>query len=300
MTELRTKDGDSQPAIFDIAVTPAGRLVAKSVPSDATGAPLFTAENRGHVQIDGQAAGLAMEATMAAALGAILAKLPADPTTGAKQDAVTTAVQNVVSKLSNDPATQTTLAAVLQALGGVVLAAGAAVIGKVGLQVAGQDVSTTNPFPVAGGAPVGSAPVNAPVSGAGVDGGGLKRHILTDTRGATRTAAINPDGTDALTSPQAYPLLSNAAASASGAPQASVRGGDYLWRVEGALGTSVVTLQTLSLDGQTWTAVKKTDGSDLTMTVPGSIGIGIGQGATLRAIVGAGTGAGIYSSLAGL
>lgn len=40
-----------------------------------------------------------------------------------------------------------------------------------------------NPLPVSGAASVGSAPLHPPLSVSGVDGGGLKRHLLTDTAG---------------------------------------------------------------------------------------------------------------------
>lgn len=41
-----------------------------------------------------------------------------------------------------------------------------------------------NPVPVSGAAAVGAAPTSPPLSISGVDGGGLKRHLLTDTLGS--------------------------------------------------------------------------------------------------------------------
>ena len=60
----------------------------------------------------------------------------------------------------------------------------------------------TVPWIVAGQIAVGSVPVNPPVSISGVDGGGLKRHILTDTSGRIEIDTV-----------QSLPLPSNASTS---------------------------------------------------------------------------------------
>lgn len=44
---------------------------------------------------------------------------------------------------------------------------------------------------VSGAAAVGSAPTNPPLSVSGVDGGGLKRHILTDTGGVVQVGGVD-------------------------------------------------------------------------------------------------------------
>lgn len=99
--------------------------------------------------------------------------------------------------------------------------------------------------------------------------------------------------------PQAYTLLSNA--SATGRPVTGIRGGDYIWRVSGTFGGGTATLQTLDLDGTTWINVRnQANTADLTMTAAGSVGVGIGQGATVRVQITGATGASLNSSLAGL
>ena len=48
---------------------------------------------------------------------------------------------------------------------------------------------TGNPVPIAGSAAVGSAPTAPPLSISGVDGSGLKRHLLTDANGIQQVGA---------------------------------------------------------------------------------------------------------------
>lgn len=99
--------------------------------------------------------------------------------------------------------------------------------------------------------------------------------------------------------PQNYPLLRNA--SATGSPVSGIRGGDYIWRVSGTFGGGTATLQALDLDGTTWVNVRNQGNTaDLTMTAAGSVGVGIGQGATVRVLITGATGASLNSSLAGL
>ena len=115
------------------------------------------------------------------------------------------------------------------------------------------------------------------------------------------------DGSHALvmyasgSAPEAYTLLT--AATATGSAVSNVRGGDYLWRVEGTFAGLTATLQFLGLDGTTWKNVRNAAGTaDVTATTESQIGVGIGQGATLRVLL-SGTASGtpnLNSSLAGL
>lgn len=114
-----------------------------------------------------------------------------------------------------------------------------------------------------------------------------------------RIADLSGDPAAPGGAPQAYTLLTNA--SATGAPATGIRGGDYIWRVEGTFGGATVTLQTLGLDGTTWINVRNAaNTADVTATAATSIGIGIGQGASVRAAISGGTGVSINSSLSGL
>lgn len=110
----------------------------------------------------GQADIVASLATLAAAapsdpatqttLTAVLAKLPAGGATATLQGAGNAALAAILDKIIDAPATaqgQSDLGTLLTQLKTqIVLAAGAAVIGKVGLQVAGADLSAINPAPV--------------------------------------------------------------------------------------------------------------------------------------------------------
>jgi hypothetical protein len=108
--------------------------------------------------------------------------------------------------------------------------------------------------------------------------------------------------------PQAYTLLKAATANtgttttAANPFQSAVRGGDYIWSVEGTFGGATVTLQRLGLDGTTWVNVRnQANTADLTLTAAGAVGVGIGQGASVRAQITAATGTtSLNSSLAGL
>lgn len=115
---------------------------------------------------------------------------------------------------------------------------------------------------------------------------------------------LSMDATGALrvsggSAPQSYTLLSNA--SATGNPVSGIRGGDYIWRVSGTFGGGTATLQTLDLDGTTWVNVRNSaNTADVTATTATSIGVGIGQGATVRVAISGATNASLNSSLAGL
>lgn len=120
-------------------------------------------------------------------------------------------------------------------------------------------------------------------------------------QGFARVSTIDPATGLALgaPTPQAYTLLS--AASATGSPVSGIRGGDYIWRVSGTFGGGTATLQTLDLDGTTWVNVRNSaNTADVTATSASSIGVGIGQGATVRVLITGATGASLNSSLAGL
>lgn len=119
--------------------------------------------------------------------------------------------------------------------------------------------------------------------------------------GYTAIASIDP-ATGLLIgapTPQAYRLLTNA--SATGSAVSNVRGGDYVWRVSGTFGGGTATLQTLDFDGTTWVNVRNAaNTADVTATTATSVGVGIGQGATVRVLITGATGASLNSSLAGL
>jgi len=124
-----------------------------------------------------------------------------------------------------------------------------------------------------------------------------------DALGQGYTAVSPIDPTTGLPigapTPQAYTLLRNA--SATGTPVTGIRGGDYIWRVSGTFGGGTATLQTLDLDGTTWVNVRNAaNTADVTATAASSVGVGIGQGATVRVLISGATGASLNSSLAGL
>lgn len=121
---------------------------------------------------------------------------------------------------------------------------------------------------------------------------GQTRPFSLDATGALRVAAAG-------STPQAYTLLTNA--SATGPAVSGIRGGDYIWRVSGNFGGGTATLQTLDLDGVTWVNVRNAaNTADVSATASSSIGVGIGQGATVRVLLSGATGALLNSSLAGL
>ncbi|WP_298967739.1 hypothetical protein [uncultured Methylobacterium sp.] len=104
--------------------------------------------------------------------------------------------------------------------------------------------------------------------------------------------------------PQAYTLLANANAIGPGQGVTGIRGGDYLWRVEGTFSGVTATLQVLGLDGTTWSNLKDSGGADVAFTASGvgafQRGIGAAQGAALRvAVTGSPTGAVLLNSTIG-
>lgn len=98
----------------------------------------------------------------------------------------------------------------------------------------------------------------------------------------------------------AYQLLS--AATATGAGVGSILGGDYVWRAESSnWNGATATLQFLGLDGSTWFPVRNAaNTADVTLTANGQVGVGVGQGSTLRVAITGGPPTAMNSSLAGL
>jgi hypothetical protein len=108
--------------------------------------------------------------------------------------------------------------------------------------------------------------------------------------------------------PQGYTLLKAATTntgttSTTANPFVSgIRGGDYIWLVEGTFGGATATLQRLGLDGVTWVNIRNSaNTADVTATAASSVGVGIGQGATVRVALTGTTGTtSLNSTLAGL
>lgn len=119
-------------------------------------------------------------------------------------------------------------------------------------------------------------------------------------------AIDNPDGSftplvsDPGGTPQVYTLLR--AASVTGAAVASIRGGDYIWRIEGTFSSGVTaTLQYLGLDGTTWKNVRNAaNTADVSATGEAQVPLGIGHGATMRVLIAGTQTTPLNSSLAGL
>lgn len=101
-------------------------------------------------------------------------------------------------------------------------------------------------------------------------------------------------------STKSYALLS--AATATGPAVAGIRGGDYIWRVEGSFSSGVTaTLQYLGLDGTTWkNARNAANTADVSASGEAQVGLGVGQGATLRVLITGTQTTPLNSSLAGL
>lgn len=101
-------------------------------------------------------------------------------------------------------------------------------------------------------------------------------------------------------SQQSYTLLK--AATATGPAVAGVRGGDYIWRIEGTFSSGVTaTLQYLGLDGTTWKNVRNAaNTADVSATGEAQVGLGVGQGATLRVLIAGTQTTPLNSTLAGL
>ncbi|KTR04995.1 hypothetical protein NS365_13265 [Aureimonas ureilytica] len=115
---------------------------------------------------------------------------------------------------------------------------------------------------------------------------------------ATATIAVDGNGEIAAVTPQVYALAVNGTLTNA----SSIRGGDYLWAAEAtAWNGATATLQVLGQDGVTWRNLRNAANSaDVTLSANGQVGLGIGQGSSLRVSVTAGSPAGFYSNLAGL
>lgn len=102
------------------------------------------------------------------------------------------------------------------------------------------------------------------------------------------------------TCPTSYTLL--AAATATGPKVSGIRGGDYVWRIEGAFSSGVTaTLQFLGLDGATWKNVRNgANTADVVATGETQIPLGIGQGAAMRVLITGTQTAPLNSTLSGL
>lgn len=98
---------------------------------------------------------------------------------------------------------------------------------------------------------------------------------------------------------QSYILLK--AATATGQAVSNVRGGDYVWIVDGTFSSGVTaTLQRLGLDDVTWKNVKSlSDGSIIAMQAAGQTVVMIGQGATMRVALSGAQTSPLHSSIAG-
>ena len=91
-----------------------------------------------------------------------------------------------------------------------------------------------------------------------------------------------------------YSLLSSA--SASGMAVGPIKGGRYLWRVEGTFGGAVVTLQYRSIDQSMWFDMLESDGTiPISMSAPGSNDVNIAEGTVIRAKVAGGSGVSLHS-----
>lgn len=114
--------------------------------------------------------------------------------------------------------------------------------------------------------------------------------VTTDAK-----SQVNNEGTDAYAmvvaiNQNGYSLLSNA--SASGSPVSGIVGGAYVWNVVGTFGGATVTLQALASDGATYQDV-----TGASVTAGGSVGVVLGNNATVQVVVTGGTPSGLYSSL---
>ncbi|RVU17493.1 hypothetical protein [Methylobacterium oryzihabitans] len=96
-----------------------------------------------------------------------------------------------------------------------------------------------------------------------------------------------------------YTLL--AAASATGSGVAGIRGGQYVYAIDGTFGGRTATLQTRALDGVAWKDVRNPDGTSLAATAETMLTLLVGQNAELRvAITGSGAAASLNATLAGV
>ncbi len=103
---------------------------------------------------------------------------------------------------------------------------------------------------------------------------------------------------NAASPPYSYTLLNEA--SATSATYERIRGGAYLWTVEGGTwGGATATLQQLKLDGTTWATILTVNGGDAALTEDGELRVALKQGVTIRVLISGGPPSGINSTLAG-
>lgn len=102
-------------------------------------------------------------------------------------------------------------------------------------------------------------------------------------------AFTSPDGSIGN---QSYTLFSAQTTSANSATAGPVMGGSYLFSGDGTFGSGTLKLQRLSQDGVTYVDI-----ASASMTAAGSVGVVLGQGATVRAVLSGATAPSLYANL---
>ncbi|KAA2237655.1 hypothetical protein [Salinarimonas soli] len=197
------KDAALNNVVVDTITLPNGRELAKSAPSDATGAP-FGAGNPMPVAITSEVEVKNDAGNPLAVTGPVTdAQLRAAPVqvsvvggaTAVGQAAQVASLQNIEAGLGADGATPPAIAGTgvrgwLRALYEALIARLPATLGQKTAAASLPVVlaSDQSAVTVAGQAAVGSAPVNPPLSVSGVDPAGNKQHLAVDTSGRMRVA----------------------------------------------------------------------------------------------------------------
>lgn len=96
--------------------------------------------------------------------------------------------------------------------------------------------------------------------------------------------------------PFQFPLLDNEAASGTAVV---VRGGGYVWRVEGTFGGTTVTLQKRDYADANWVTMTDIYGASCSLTAAGEFNVIVGNGTKVRATVSGGAPSALYSQLRG-
>jgi hypothetical protein len=107
--------------------------------------------------------------------------------------------------------------------------------------------------------------------------------LLVDTSGAPYAAGANAS---------AYQLFTARTTTGNGASTGPVTGGSYLFTGDGTFGGGTLKLQRLAQDGATWVDI-----AGASMTAVGSVGVVIGQGAMVRAVLTGATSPNLYANL---
>lgn len=177
------------------------------------------------------------------------------------------------------------------------------VSGVQALSGAGTAVSTSDPAPDPGraggvqagvcarvtgvsGAAIlawGDAPAPAEASGLRLEAGRTEHLALSPGQRVAACEAADPSAARAV-----YALLS--AASTTGPTVPGLAGGAYVLAAAGTFGGATVKLQALGPDAATWMDVAS-------LSAPGSTGVVVGEGASVRAAVSGGSPSGLYASL---